>query len=319
MSRNLRTPRSISLALLLVVLAAVAAAQFWAPASAAAQTGGCDPATGACPSNTPGPTCGLPGLPDCPTNPPPPPQSNPPTNTPKPRPLPTRTSTATPTATPTSTNTPTATLRASAVVSSTPAGPCFNPADGSGSPHRPTCTPRPCVSLGSDRPCTATPASLPVTGTSPVVPPALGLGVIGLIIVVCLVGIGLGLRYLLGYRRAGEMTDGGGGAGIGGGGGSGIGGGGGAGFGGAGGMADGSVKVELNPQPLPPGGAGGMGDGSVRTAGSQFQKADDQFIKGEGQGASQFQKADNQFLKYEKGPGSNGQISGGGGGAGTEG
>ncbi|MBI2758075.1 MAG: hypothetical protein HYX49_05295 [Chloroflexi bacterium] len=47
---------------------------------------------------------------------------------------------------------------------------------------------------------------------------------------------------------------------------------------------------DLNPQPLPP---KGMGDGS-----SQFQKADNQFLKVE-DGSNQFQKADDQFLKME--------------------
>ncbi len=68
-------------------------------------------------------------------------------------------------------------------------------------------------------------------------------------------------------------------------------------------MGDGSVRADdLNPQPLPP---KGMGNGS-----NQFAKIED--------GSSQFQKADNQFIKFTKDPGSTGgsggeQIGGSGG------
>jgi hypothetical protein len=269
MSKKFSRSNLIPTLVILFVLAAVLFTQFSAIQSVRGQAQTCDPAAGPCPTDTPGPTCGLPGQPDCPSNPPPsnPPASNPPTKTPRPRQLPTRTPSPTASATlpdgcfrvssnsSSSVNVNTVVICTPTVVPATatlPAG-CYQVLSTNG---------------GSTVVCTPTPVGNPQSGglggSGPTAPnstapisPFLLLGVAGGIIVVCIFGLGL---WIVRRDRLG-------------------------------GMGDGSAKVELNPQPLPPGSKGGMGEGSnqflkievdpgpINDVGKQFQKADDQFLK----------------------------------------
>ncbi len=95
--------------LILVILSASLLFQLGAVQTFTARAQACDPASGGC--DTPGPTCGLPGLPPCGGNPPPStevPTRRRPTRTPTPTatPTPTSSATATETGTPTATAIP---------------------------------------------------------------------------------------------------------------------------------------------------------------------------------------------------------------------